>query len=169
LTVLERMNDVRGYDVDFIEKDTAFDFIRQEDRYKELINANKGSLARWQGTAFKTPYRKDLPLNEKIAGLSLLWSMAKYNFVHFDHANIDWDKEYLDYLNLVSQTKSTAEYYKLLTRFYTSLKDGHTNVYFPEELADSFYSRPPFCTECFSYSNQSQEKLHVKHNHRPEM
>jgi C-terminal processing protease CtpA/Prc len=147
LTVLERMNDVGGYYYDFIEKDTAFDFIRKEDRYQELINANKLSEARWHGTGFKTLYRKDLPLNEKMAGLSLLWSMAKYNFVHFNHANLDWDKEYLDYLNQVSQTKSTAEYYKLLIRFYASLKDAHTNVYFPEELADSFYSRPPFRTE----------------------
>ena len=141
------MHDVGGYHYEFIEKDSAFDFIRTENAYKTMIAEMRLNQGLWTGEALKTPYRDDLPVNEKIGGLSLLWSQAKYNFVHFDHANIDWNEQYLDYLNLVTQTKSTAEYYKLLVKFYASLKDGHTNVYFPDKLTDEFYSRPPFRTE----------------------
>lgn len=147
IKTLQAMLDIGGYDYDYLEKDTAFDFIRTEKDFQILFNDIHRRAMLWKGNFFKTPYSNDLPLNEKIAGLSLLWSQAKYNFVHFDHAQIDWDKEYLDYLNLINQTKSTAEYYKLLIKFYASLKDGHTNVYFPKELTDSFYSRPPFRTE----------------------
>lgn len=147
IKTLEEMYDIGSYYSDFIDNDTAFAFIKNEIGYKELINAMRRDKARWDGDAFKTNYRDDLPVNEKIAGLSLLWSKATYNFVHFAHANIDWNQQYLDYLNLVTQTKSTAEYYQLLIKFYASLKDGHTNVYFPKELFDEFYSRPPFRTE----------------------
>lgn len=147
IKTLGEMYDVGSYYSEVIDNDTAFEFIRKEIGYKELINAMQRDKARWDGVAFKTNYRDDLPVNEKIAGLSLLWSKANYNFVHFAHANIDWNQQYLDYLNLVTQTKSTAEYYKLLIKFYASLKDGHTNVYFPKELFDEFYSRPPFRTE----------------------
>lgn len=147
IKTLGEMYDVGWYFSGLIDKDTAFAFIRNETGYKELITSMNQDEARWGENAFKTSYRDDLPMNEKIAGLSLLWSKAKYNFVHFNHANIDWNKQYFDYLNLVTQTKSTAEYYNLLIKFYASLKDGHTNVYFPKELFDEFYSRPHFRTE----------------------
>ncbi len=35
----------------------------------------------------------------------------------------------------------------MLISFYAQLKDGHTNVYVPNELSDEFYLRPPFRTE----------------------
>jgi len=147
IKILNEMMDIGGYNYEHIEKDTAFDFIRNEKDFKILFDDIHRRTALWTGSYFKTPFCKDLPVNEKIAGLSFLWSQAKYNFVHFDHAKIDWDKTYLDYLNQIIQTKTTAEYYKVLIKFYAALKDGHTNVYFPKELADSFYSRPPFRTE----------------------
>jgi carboxyl-terminal processing protease len=77
----------------------------------------------------------------------LLWSQAKYNFANFDHVDIDWDKVYLNYLPLVIATKNNIEYYKLLQKFYAQLKDAHTNVYFPKELAKVVNSRPPVRTE----------------------
>lgn len=147
IQALKNSHNIGGYYYDFIEKDTAFEFIRNENEYKELIVAMQQNESLWKGDSLKSPFTTNLPLNEKIAGLSLLWSQAKYNFVHFDHANIDWNKQYLEYIDLVSQTKSTTEYYKILIKFYASLKDGHTNVYVPKELSDEFYTRPPFRTE----------------------
>jgi carboxyl-terminal processing protease len=147
IQTLNEMHDIGGYQYNFIEKDTAFGFIRNEPGYRELIASMQQGEALWKPNALKTPYQVNLPLNEKIAGLSLLWSQAKYNFAHFDCANIDWNRKYLDYLTLVVQTSSTADYYKLLIKFYASLKDGHTNVYAPKELTEKFYSRPPFRTE----------------------
>ena len=147
IKTLKAISDVGGYYYSSMESDTAFDFIRTENEYKQLIVNIKLSESMWKGNAFQTLYSDNLPIAEKIAGLSLLWSQAKYNFVHFDHAGIDWNQQYLNYIDLVTKTNSTADYYKILIRFYASLRDGHTNVYFPTELTDKFYSRPPFRTE----------------------
>lgn len=97
-------------------------------------------------SAFQTPYVADLPYEQKVAGLTLLWSQAKYNFVNFDHVNIDWDQQYMDYLPKIKSTANTKEYYKVLMQFYASLKDGHTNVYVPDTLSRQFYAKPPLWT-----------------------
>jgi|SRR5690242_16030687 len=147
IMTLQAMHDIGDHYYKSMENDAAFNSIRSDSSFKELIASMKQSESLWEGYDFKTPYREDLPLSEKMAGLSLLWSQAKYNFVHFDHAGVDWNKLYLHYLTLVPQTKSTAEYYQLLIKFYASLKDAHTNVYFPKQLYNSFHARPPFRTE----------------------
>ena len=130
-----------------LEKEPTLDAIKKEPRYLVLIKKLDEKGALWKNTGFKTPYKANLSDAEKVAGLSLLWSQAKYNFVNFDHLDIDWNQCYLDYLPKVQNTKSTAEYYKVLINFYAQLKDGHTNVYAPDSLAADFYTRPPFRTE----------------------
>lgn len=95
--------------------------------------------------AMKTPYQVNISDDEKVAGLSLLWSEAKYNFVYFNHVpDLDWDKLYLSYLPKVRATTSTAAYYRVLQSFYAHLHDGHTNLS-PNSMAitDSVARRPP--------------------------
>jgi C-terminal processing protease CtpA/Prc len=121
--------------------------LAHEPRYLAIMDKMKRQKSLWQNESFKTSYKDNLTDAEKVAGLSLLWSQAKYNFVNFDHAGIDWNQAYLDYLPKVTATKTTADYYKVLISFYAQLKDGHTNVYFPDALAGQFYSRPPFRTQ----------------------
>ncbi|WP_428328994.1 S41 family peptidase [Mucilaginibacter sp.] len=149
LNALDRMyaNGASSGVIKFIENEPTLDTLHDEPRYKALIQKLKNNGALWQNTAFNTPYKTNLTDAEKVAGLSLLWSQAKYNFVNFDHANIDWNQTYLDYLPKVQNTRSTADYYKVLISFYALLKDGHTNVYVPDSLTSEFYSRPPFRTE----------------------
>ena len=95
-----------------LEKEPTLDAIKNEPRYLALIKKlnEQGSL--WKNTALKSPYKANLSDAEKVAGLSLLWSQAKYNFVNFDKLDIDWNQTYLDYLPRVQNTRSTAEYYK---------------------------------------------------------
>lgn len=149
LSALDRMyiNGSSSNTVEILENEPTLDAIKKEPRYLALIKKlnEEGSL--WKNTALKTPYKANLSDAEKVAGLSLLWSQAKYNFVNFDHLDIDWNQTYLDYIPKVQATKSTAEYYKVLINFYAQLKDGHTNVYPPDALTADFYSRPPFRTE----------------------
>ncbi|MDB5148134.1 MAG: hypothetical protein JWQ57_2154 [Mucilaginibacter sp.] len=133
--------------LNYIEHDALLSPIRQEPRYLAVVGKMKAQGALWQNAAFKTPYKDNLTDAEKVAGLSLLWSQAKYNFVNFSHAGIDWNQTYLDYLPKVTATKTTADYYKVLISFYAQLKDGHTNVHVPDALSDQFYSRPPFRTQ----------------------
>src|SRR5262245_64430078 len=95
----------------------------------------------------KTACRADLSENEKIAGLSKFWSEVRFNFANFDLIpTLDWDKLYLEYLPRVRQTKSTLEYYQVLSELCAKLKDGHTGVYFPDDLADETLARPLIAT-----------------------
>lgn len=149
LDALDRMytNGSSSQVAGWLENEPTLDAIKKEPRYLEIIKKlNRDGLV-WRNAAFKTPYKRNLSDAEKVAGLSLLWSQAKYNFANFALLDIDWNQTYLDYIPKVQATKSTAEYYKVLINFYAQLRDGHTNVYVPDSLAGEFYSRPPFRTE----------------------
>ena len=94
-----------------------------------------------------TDYSEQLSAADRLAGLSLLWSEARYNFANFDLVpNMDWDAHFHDTIPRVLAAKSTAQYYQELRRFYAALKDGHTGVHMPQELRSRFYSRPPVDT-----------------------
>lgn len=97
----------------------------------------------WESDQFKTPYQPNISENEKIAGLSKLWSELKYNFVNFDVTkDVNIDSLYFTYLPKVRLSASTEEYYQLLSAMVAALRDGHTNVYMPPALSDSVYARP---------------------------
>ncbi|MCE5308674.1 MAG: hypothetical protein LLG20_13635 [Acidobacteriales bacterium] len=121
-----------------LRQDSDFDSIRKDPGFVKLLDEldakQKPAQMLWSSPAMRTPYREDLPEDEKIAGLSLLWSEAKYNFAYFERlGGIDWDGQYLSYLAKVRRTKSTLEYYQTLAEFLAQLHDGHTNVNFPRE------------------------------------
>jgi carboxyl-terminal processing protease len=90
-----------------------------------------------------TPYKENISIEEKIAGLSKLWMEAKYNFAFFDQVkDLHWDKSYIIYLSKIKKTKSTREYYKVLRQFYALLKDGHTDIGNPKEIGLFLHARP---------------------------
>jgi C-terminal processing protease CtpA/Prc len=79
----------------------------------------------------------------RIAGLARLWSVARDGFVWFDRIpDVDWDRRFAEYIPQVAAAQDTETYYRVLTRFVAGLRDGHSNVYAPEHLAQRFYSRP---------------------------
>lgn len=93
--------------------------------------------------ALASPFRKTLPVEERLAGLSLIWSVARDNFVWFDHVpDLNWTQAYLDAIPRVMAAKDTESYYRELMRFVALLHDGHSNVYPPTQLETRFYSRP---------------------------
>jgi C-terminal processing protease CtpA/Prc len=94
-----------------------------------------------------TGYSEQLSVPDRLAGLSLLWSEARYNFANFDLVqDLDWDAHFRATIPHVLAAQSTAEYYQELRRFYAALKDGHTGVTLPPELRSRFYTRPPIST-----------------------
>jgi carboxyl-terminal processing protease len=102
-----------------------------------------GSAAAWG-----VPFQENLSEDAKIAGLSRLWMEVKLNFPHFAAvADLDWDKTYVDFLPQVRATTSTYEYYRLLQRMTALLKDGHTEVFLPKELAERMEAGLPLQTE----------------------
>ena len=97
----------------------------------------------WDSKYFKTPYRENISEDEKIAGLSKFWSEAKYNFANFDLVpEINIDSLYFEYLPKVKNTKSTIEYFNVLREMCAKLKDSHTLINAPAELANEIYARP---------------------------
>lgn len=133
-----------------MQGDSDLDNIRGETQYKKLLAdleaRNKVQSALWNSPALNTKYRPDLTEDEKVAGLSRLWSEAKYNFAFFDRLpGLDWDASYMAYLPKVRATKSTFEYYRTLAEFYAQLHDGHTAVGSPEQLSEVL-GYPPIST-----------------------
>jgi carboxyl-terminal processing protease len=148
LSAFEKMANQGSYAwIEMFEQDSLYLPIRSDNRFAIVINRLKKTRALWEDEALRTGYQTNLTNQEKFAGLSLLWSQAKYNFANFSHADINWDQCYLDYLAQITATKSTIEYYRLLQKFYAQLKDGHSNVYFPEAISKELNSRPPIRTE----------------------
>ncbi len=93
-------------------------------------------------TTLISAYKENLTDKEKLTGLSMLWSEAKYNFANFDLVpQLNFDSLYFAFHEKVLHTKSTLEYYKILTNFVSNLRDGHTFIFPPQNLMPEMYSR----------------------------
>ena len=131
-----------GYsDSRHMQSDADLENIRETPGYRRLLEVvdvrSRAAAIFWDSPALKTPYRAQLPEDERIAGLSRLWSEAKYNFAFFDRLPaLDWDALYLATIPKVRAAKSTLEYYRTLEQFYAQLHDGHTSVTYPPELGE---------------------------------
>lgn len=127
--------------------DKAKALLKDEPRYKDMLLRMDATARLWQSKTIATPYKPQLSEAERIAGLSLFWSEAKYNFAHFNNVpQLDWDQAYLDFLPQVIAASDTQSYYEVLMRFAPLLHDGHTNIDPPKELQGSFFARPPLRT-----------------------
>lgn len=142
----------RGFhDAAQMEKDADLVSLRADPRWQAALKRAQSNAALnkalWESTALRTPYSANLTDEEKVAGLSKLWSEAKFGFVNFDLVpGLDWDAQYLAFLPRVRQTKGTLEYYRVLEEFMAKLRDSHTNITFPKELFDEVYARAPLRT-----------------------
>ncbi|MCB9305673.1 MAG: peptidase S41 [Lewinellaceae bacterium] len=78
---------------------------------------------------------------DKVYGLSRFWQEANYNFIYLDKVDRDmWDNEYKKLIIEVQDTPDDYAYYRLLQQFCALLKDGHTNVYFPDTVQKNLYN-----------------------------
>lgn len=125
----------------------AFDAVKDDPRLQAYLKLADLPARMGKASVLAVPYKDNLSNAEKVAGLSMFWSEVKRSFVNFHNVpELDWDKVYLEYLDKVIQTKSTREYYQVMTQLAPLLQDGHTNIYVPDELQDLFYSRPALTT-----------------------
>jgi C-terminal processing protease CtpA/Prc len=130
-------------DVDHLGRDPDLDGIRAMPGFVEIVRGLEASARLWENPALNTPYREDLSWQEKVAGLSKLWSEVKYNFAFFERVpDVDWDSLYVEYLPKVQQTTSTLAYYRMLQEMTAHLEDGHTGVNLPPELYGATSFRP---------------------------
>ncbi len=80
-------------------------------------------------------------LEDKIYGLSLLWSELKYNFVNIDRLGFDLDSLYRETMKRVIDTKDDVSYYKELDCFLNRFNDAHTNLF---DYPDSGYEETDY-------------------------
>lgn len=74
---------------------------------------------------------------EKVYGLSKFWQEVNYNFIYLNKVDRTiWDNKYKELISIVQNTKNDYEYYRELQKFCALLKDGHTNVYFPQGIEE---------------------------------
>lgn len=130
-----------------LETDSDLEPLRQHPNWASLLTKAKHKQEAQEklylGVSLATPYRPDLSEAERIAGLSLFWSEAKYNFVNFELVpKLDWDALYLEYIPKVQAATKFDDYLKVMRQFCAQLRDGHTNIYPPEALANQYRSRP---------------------------
>lgn len=150
-TYLQKSVDLGYTNVRHMTSDSDLKSLHSDARWKKIIDEakakNKATKEFWESPALITPYKENISEDEKIAGLSKMWSEVKYNFVNFDLVpDVKWDELYVEYLPKVRNTKSTFEYLKVLREMIAKLQDGHSNMFFPKEVWARFYSRPPLIT-----------------------
>lgn len=128
--------------------DGAFAPLRGEPRFQAILQATSTPSRMLKDFGADSPYRERLSVEERIAGLTQFWSDAREYFVHFDNApELDWNKTYLEFLPKVMAARTTLDYYRVLMQLAPLLRDGHTNIYPPQELQERLYARPPIVTE----------------------
>ncbi|PRY87617.1 S41 family peptidase [Mongoliibacter ruber] len=82
-----------------------------------------------------------LNLSRSCDRFSKFWQEANYNFVYLNKIDrTEWDNLYRKLILEVQETENDYEYYRLLQRFCSFLKDGHTNVYFPRNISENISS-----------------------------
>jgi carboxyl-terminal processing protease len=144
---LQRAVDLGWGTAEQLSKDSDLASLHADPRWQQLI----GSLERaavqrdklWNNPALATPWNVPLTEDQRVAGLSRLWSEAKYNFVNFDLVPaLDWDAAYLQALPRVRAAASNQAYYRELQAFAALLRDGHTGVYAEKDATDAWDARP---------------------------
>lgn len=128
--------------------DREFIPLLSEPRFLAIIDTWRIAKRMGTGSPIFSPFKEELSLEERVAGLSLFWSEVRARFVHFDKvSDLNWDLVYMNHLNKIIDAKKTEDYYRILLQLAPLLKDGHTNIYPPEELNNKFFGKPPIGTK----------------------
>lgn len=88
-----------------------------------------------------------LTMSEKVYGLSRLWSEIKYNFVYRDRLTFNYDSLYNDALMKILDSDDDYTYYRELQRFAVYMNDGHTDVFLPADLYNTYHHPIPLRTK----------------------
>jgi carboxyl-terminal processing protease len=146
-TWLQNAYRVKYFNIRQLKNSKDFDVLHQDARWDKLMTqfetASKKEAEFWNGSTWKTPYKESLTEDERVAGLSKVWSEIKYNFVFVEKLqDINWDGLYLQYLPKIRAAKTNLEYYQLLSEMVALLQDGHTNVYPSQQEYDKYQTKP---------------------------
>ena len=131
----------------YLTKTKIFAALEHEPRFQALLKVSVIPERLYENNAIASDFRPTLTLAERVAGVSVFWHQVRSDFAFFDNVpDLDWGRTYLEYLSAVEKTVSTEDYYRVLMRLAAQLKDGHTNIYPPDELSSKFDAKPPVQT-----------------------
>ncbi|HXZ79092.1 MAG TPA: hypothetical protein VEG30_04125 [Terriglobales bacterium] len=92
---------------------TEFIALRDRPEFKALVARLQREAALWNDSpALATPLKPMLSEEEKVAGLSKIWSEARFNFPFLGRIDVDWNAEYMAFLPQVRAAKTTEDYYR---------------------------------------------------------
>lgn len=122
--------DTKDIEVSFLSLKSPLTFkINENDTIRFAILLNNRKDTAYTEVIGVREFPDHISTTEKLYHLSRLWSEVKYNFVNIDMISFDWDSLYYAYIPQVASSKNDYAYYRLLSRFLASLKDGHTDVH----------------------------------------
>jgi C-terminal processing protease CtpA/Prc len=64
-----------------------------------------------------------------------LWNIMDKHYCFFDHKEVDWDEVYRNYSTQLTDTMNRYALFDLLGEMLAELKDGHTNLVSPFDIA----------------------------------
>ncbi|MGF6416870.1 carboxyl-terminal processing protease [Stenotrophomonas sp. AN71] len=152
LDFLERAVKAGLMQADRIRHDASLASLQGDPRLEALLTDIATRKARsdkiWNSPGFAVAYSESLSEDQRVAGLSRLWSEAKFSFANFDRVpDLDWDALYLETLPKVRAAPDTYAYYRELQAFISRLQDGHsTLVLRSASVRDRFQARPGLST-----------------------
>jgi carboxyl-terminal processing protease len=95
-----------------------------------------------------TLHREELTQEEKVEGLSKVWSEGTFNFANFDLVpHLNWDSAYRQFIPKCLATKGILEYYNVLKQFNQLLHDGHSRVVEPPYFFSKNNNYLPFVSQ----------------------
>ncbi len=116
----------------------VLDSLQRSPRYAELssipgVAERAGQLRaarRWRGdSAFVSPYRDTIPVEERLSGLALVWAEMRYGFVGQGSAGaVDLDSAYRATVPRLLRPMDTWAFYQEIERFMALAADNHTDV-----------------------------------------
>ena len=95
-----------------------------------------------------SPFVSTSTAEGRIAVFDDVWETIQERYYDIKFNGIDWQASRIKFRTLASQAKTTHEFYEVIRKMLSALKDAHTRVYGPDEKFD--WWNPRFVTLGFT-------------------
>src|SRR6185369_10698871 len=95
-----------------------------------------------------SPFVSTSTAEGRLAVFDDVWETIQERYYDMKFNGIDWQASRIKFRTLASQAKTTHEFYEVIRKMLSALKDAHTRVYAPDEKFD--WWNPRFITLGFT-------------------
>ena len=75
---------------------------------------------------------------DPLYNFDVLWQTFEENFCYFKERNIDWEAQKVKYRSQINANTKPFELFLVLDQMVTDFKDGHSNMFIPDNLAKDY-------------------------------